>query len=112
MATHKNAGGSLLLWLLLFATAAGLAILLLLTAALVALAQALDSYIWSALAIGGVFAIAATVIYLCFVRRSLAYLHEQAATVYEVARLAKNAYEWVADKVRWFRAIWNLGSEG
>ena len=99
------------MWLLLFLAAAALATLLLLTSAVVALALALGSYIWSTLALGGLFTIAAAVIYLLFVRKALASLHEQAATIYEVARLAKNAYEWVADKVRWFRAIWNLGSE-
>ena len=112
MATHKKPGEHLLPWLLLFATAALLAIVLLLTAAVVALAQVLGSYSWSTLALGALFAVAAVAIYLLFVRRALAHLHEQAATIYEVARLAKNAYEWVADKVRWFRAIWNLGSEG
>ena len=111
MTAHKKSGENLLWWLLIFAATAGLAILLLLASAVVALAQALGSYIWSTLALGGLFAILTAVVYLLFVRKALTRLREQASTIYEVAKLAKNAYDWVAEKVRWFRAIWNLGSE-
>lgn len=111
MATHPSSGGNLFVSLLLFLAAAGLALLLLLASAVAWVAQLLDSFIWSALIFGGLFAVAAVLIYLLLVRSSLAHVREQAATIYEVAHLVERACEWVEDKVRWFRAIWNLGSD-
>ncbi len=111
MAAQKSSGGNFLVSLLLFVTAAGIAVLLLLVSAVVWLSALLDSFIFSTLILGGVFTLVATAIYFLSMRKSLAHIREQAETIYEVARLAKNAYEWLAEKLRWIRAIWNFGTE-
>ena len=111
MAAHQSSGGNIVVSLLLFLTTAALAILLLLTAAVTGLTLLLDSLVYASLILGALFAVAAAVIYLLCVRKPLSKLREQFSTVYEVARLAHDAYEWVADKLRWIRAIWNASDE-
>lgn len=111
MATHNSPGSHLVVSLLLFLAAAGIALLLLLTAAVVWLSEVLDSLIGSALLLGALFAVAAAAIYWIWVRKPLAHLRDRAETIYEVARIAKNAYDWVTDKLHWFRTLWSMGSE-
>ncbi len=111
MATQKSSGGNILVSLLLFIAAAGIAILLLLVSAVVWLSVILDSVVWATLMLGGVFAAVAAAVYYLLVRKSLVSVRRQLETVYEVARLVQNAYEWVADKLRWIGALWNMFRE-
>lgn len=111
MAAQKSSGGNFIVSLLLFVTSAGIAVLLLLVSAVVWLSALLDSFILSTLVLGATFVAIATAIYFLYMRKSLANIREQAETIYEVARLAKNAYDWLAEKLRWIRTIWNLGTE-
>ncbi len=111
MATQKSSGGHLLVSLLLFVAAAGIAILLLIVSAVVWLSVVLDSVVWSASILGGAFAAIAAAVYFLLVRRSLAAMRERLETIYEVARKVQNAYEWVADKLRWIGALWNMFRE-
>lgn len=111
MATQKSSGGNLLVSLLLFVATAGIAILLLLVSAVVWLSVVLDSIVWSTLILGGVFAVAAAAVYYLLVRKSLVAMRERLETVYEVARKVQNAYEWIADKLRWIGALWNMFRE-
>lgn len=111
MAAQRSSGGNFIVSLLLFVTLAGIAVLLLLVSAVVWLSTVLDSFILSTLIFGVAFAVVAAAIYFLSLRKSLVHIREQAETIYEVARLAKNAYEWTTEKLRWIRAIWNLGTE-
>lgn len=111
MATQKSSGGNFLVSLLLFVAAAGIAILLLIVSAVVWLSVVLDSIVWSTLILGGAFAVIAAAVYILLVRKSLVAMRERIETVYEVARKVQNAYEWVADKLRWIGALWNMFRE-
>ena len=107
MATQRSSGGHFIAWLLLFVVTAGFALLLLIASAVLWLAVVLDSSILSTLILGGFFAVVATAIYFLCMRRSLVRVQEQVATIYEVARMAKSAYEWIADKFHWVGVLWS-----
>lgn len=110
MENRKTSGGNFVASAAFFILSALIAIYLLLSAAVVGLAEALDSFIFSALIIGGFFAIAAVVIYLVSIREAINRMRERIETVYEVARIAKEGYDWIADKFSLFLRL--LGLDG
>jgi len=95
---NKPSGGRFIAALLFFATTAGIAILLLLTALVIWLSSVTGSFIASALIAGGFFA----VLYLFAIRDAVEQIRRQAETVYEVAHAAQTGYEWLAGKVSLF----------
>ena len=95
---NKPSGGRFIAALLFFATTAGIAILLLLTALVIWLSSVTGSFIASALIAGGFFAVLAAVIYLLAIREGVERIRDQVETVYDVARAAKEGYEWLTDK--------------
>ena len=90
---NKPSGGRFIAALLFFATTAGIAILLLLTALVIWLSSVTGSFIASALIAGG---------YLFAIRDAVEQIRRQAETVYEVAHAAQTGYEWLAGKVSLF----------
>ncbi|MDE6375052.1 MAG: hypothetical protein K2L09_04850 [Alistipes sp.] len=91
-------GGHLMLALLFFCVTAGTAILLLIAALVVAISELLGSLIWSTLIVGALFALTALAIYYFSIRGPLEQLRTRLETVYDVARLVKQAYDWVSRK--------------
>ena len=77
---------------------ASIAIFLLLTALVVWLSEVTGSFILSSLIVGGFFAVLAAVIYLLAIREGVERIRDQVETVYDVARAAKEGYEWLTDK--------------
>ena len=100
MTTHDRSArsGNLVPALLLFALTATIALLLLIAALVLGLAELLGSLIGAAALVGGVFAAGAAGIYFLAIRGPLEQLRARIETVYDVARLVKQAYDWVADK--------------
>ena len=96
---NKPSGGRFIAALLFFATTAGIAILLLLTALVIWLSSVTGSFIASALIAGGFFAL---LVYLFAIRDAVEQIRRQAETVYEVAHAAQTGYEWLAGKVSLF----------
>lgn len=96
---NKPSGGRFIAALLFFATTAGIAILLLLTALVIWLSSVTGSFIASALIAGGFFAVLALLVYLFAIRDAVEQIRRQAETVYEVAHAAQTGYEWLAGKV-------------
>ena len=97
---NKPSGGRFIAALLFFATTAGIAILLLLTALVIWLSSVTGSFIASALIAGGFFAVLALLVYLFAIRDAVEQIRRQA--VYEVAHAAQTGYEWLAGKVSLF----------
>ena len=89
---------AILFFVLCIAAAATLVI----AAAVIWLGEILDSVALSALIFGGAAAVAALVIYLASVRRSVRILHDYLETVYDTSRMAKSGYEQVKS---WFTLI-------
>ena len=96
---NKPSGGRFIAALLFFATTAGIAILLLLTALVIWLSSVTGSFIASALIAGGFFAVLAL---LVAIHDAVEQIRRQAETVYEVAHAAQTGYEWLAGKVSLF----------
>lgn len=82
-----------------FALTASIAIVLLVTAAVVWLSELTGSFIISALIMGVFFAILATTIYQLAVKEGMERMRNQIDTIYEVARAVQTGYEWIMDKV-------------
>lgn len=82
-----------------FTTTAIIALLLLLTAVVVWLSELTGSFIFSALIVGGFFAMVSMMIYLLSVRDAMEEIRDEIDTIYEVARTVKTGYEWVTEKV-------------
>lgn len=95
-------GGHFAIWLLLFCMAAMIALLLLITALVVWLSELLGSPIWSVLAVGGVFLIAAAGIYFLTLKGPIVQFRDQMETVYDAARLLKQGYDWIRRKLDFF----------
>ena len=95
---REPSGGRFVVALLLFATSAVIAVLLLLTALVVWLSALTGSFIASTLILGALFGILAAVIYLLSVREGAERIPTRAETVYEGARAARSGYEWLVEK--------------
>ena len=94
----KTSGGSFVAALVFFVMTASIAIFLLLTALVEWLSVVTGSFILSSLIVGGFFAVLAAVIYLLAIREGVERIRDQVETVYDVARAAKEGYEWLTDK--------------
>ena len=81
--------------ILFFVLCIAAAVTLLTAAAVMWLAELLDSVALSALIFSGAAAIVALIIYLGSVRRSVRIIHDWFGTVYETSRIAKSGYEKV-----------------
>jgi len=91
--------GSALIGFALFAI---MAILLLLTAFVVWLAERTGSLIIAAALVGAFFAILSTLIYLLVLRDAIRLIGSRLDTVYEVAHTAQTGYEWLTERIsRW-----------
>ena len=95
MDNRKTSGGSFVAALVFFVMTASIAIFLLLTALVVWLSEVTGSFILSSLIVGGFFAVLAAVIYLLAIREGVERIRDQVETVYDVARAAKEGYEWL-----------------
>ncbi len=106
MESGKSSGGNFVAALLFFVLTALAAACILLTALVVWLSELLGSLSVSAAILGGCFTLIALCIYLFSLRRSIERMREQMETVYDVARLAKEGYDWVNDKFhRWIQRL-------
>lgn len=99
MESRNPTGGAFALALALFALTALTSIFMILTATLVWLSELTGSMIASAMIAGIFFAILASVIYLISLRPAFERLRDRMETVYDVARLAKEGYEWATGKL-------------
>lgn len=84
---------------------ASIAIFLLLTALVVWLSEVTGSFILSSLIVGGFFAVLAAVIYLLAIREGRGAHPRPGRNVYDVARAAKEGYEWLTDKFLLFMKL-------
>ncbi len=109
MATHNKpaANGRLFVAALACCTSAGIAIVLLVAALVIGLSELLGSFTWSALLAGGVFALLAAGIYLFSLKEPLEQIRTRIETVYDVARLLKQGYDWVREKLDFFVRLKN-----
>ena len=98
MDNRKTSGGSFVAALVFFVMTASIAIFLLLTALVEWLSVVTGSFILSSLIVGEFFAVLAAVIYLLAIREGVERIRDQVETVYDVARAAKEGYEWLTDK--------------
>ena len=103
MDNRKTSGGSFVAALVFFVMTASIAIFLLLTALVVWLSEVTRSFILSSLIVGGFFAVLAAVIYA--IREGVERIRDQVETVYDVARAAKEGYEWLTDKFLLFMKL-------
>lgn len=99
METGKSSGGGFVVVFLLFGTCVAITILMLLTALVVWLSEVMGSFIAATLILSGLFAAASAGIYLLAIREAVERIRSRAETVYEVARTARNGYEWVMRRV-------------
>ncbi len=106
-------GGHFALWLLLFCIATTIALVLLIMALVVGLSELFGSLIWAALAAGSLFLLAAVGIYILMLKGPIAQLRAQVETIYDVARLLKQGYDWVHRKLDFlFRLLDELRHAG
>lgn len=101
------AGGHFFVALVCFCISAVIAIVLLVAALVIGLSELLGSFTWSALLVGVLFALAAGGIYLFSIKGTMERIRAQAETIYDVARLFKQAYDWVKDKLEVFVQLRN-----
>lgn len=108
MSSGRSAGsGSFLLALLLFCVAAMLAVVLLIAALVIGVSQWLGSFVWSTLLLGGLFLLVAVTLWLLAIRGPIRQVKARIDTVYDVARLLKRGYDWIAAKVDFFVRLKN-----
>ena len=96
------AGGHFFLALLCFCMSAAIAIVLLVTALVIGVSELLGSFTWSALSVGLLFALAAGGVYLFSLKARAEQLRSRMETIYDVARLFKQTYDWIHDKLGFF----------
>lgn len=105
-ANNKSAaGGHFFIALLGFCMTAAIAIVLLVAALVIGMSELLGSFTWSALLVGLLFVLAAGAIYFFSIKRTMAQIRSQVETIYDVARLFKQAYDWVRDKLGFFTRL-------
>lgn len=107
----KSTSGNFALGLVCFLLAAMAAACMLLTALLVWFSEVMGSLALAALIIGGAFVIIAVLLYYCTLHRALARIRSQLDTVYYVARLAKNGYEWISEKIQLWLHFFGIGKK-
>lgn len=104
----KSAGsGGFLLWLLLFCVASLIAVVLLIVALVIGVSEWLGAFVWAALLVGGLFLLLAAAIWFLAIRGPMQQIKARIDTVYDVARLFKLAYDWIAGKLEFFVRLKN-----
>ena len=78
--------------IMLFATTALVAFVLVVAALVIWLAEIVGSGAIAALMVGGLFLVVSLLIYLISVRRAMEYLHDKVETIYDVAFTARQGY--------------------
>lgn len=99
MKSRSKGGEHLLGVVTLFVITSFLASVLLLSALLLFVSELLGSMLLSLLVVGGAAALVALMIYLCSLRPLVREIREQLETIYEVAALARAAFDWVRVKL-------------
>lgn len=107
MSLRRSSVGRLILSLSLFFVTTGTAFLLLVASAVAGLTIWMDSFVFAALTLGTLLAVVAAAIYFVFIRKPMAVLSGRVRSVFQVVRIAKNACEWIVDKLLW---IWAIGN--
>lgn len=97
MREHRNPGGSIVIPLICFIFASIIAILLIIGAFVMWLAELTGSVAVASLITGGFFIVLSAVIYYLSVRRGLEEILDRLDTVYEVASRIKEAYAWLSE---------------
>ncbi len=104
---NRSGGGRFVVSLIFFLLSAVMAILLLVTATIVWLSALIGSFTLSALIVGICFVILTMLIYMLSIRRYVEEIRAEVETIYDVARLAQQGYEWVSDKLEFIFQIRN-----
>ena len=76
-----------------------IAVVMLLWALVIWLAQLTGSMIWATLILGGVFALIALIVYLVSVRPAVQYISDQLDNIAEMAQIVRSGYNWITDKL-------------
>lgn len=79
--------------IVVFGITALIAVVMLLWALVIWLAQLTGSMIWATLILGGVFALIALIVYLVSVRPAVQY------NIAEMAQIVRSGYNWITDKL-------------
>ncbi len=81
--------------LLIFVIVTALALIFLLTAAVIWLAHVLGSLSAALLLVGGVLAVISITLYTSTIRWQIKHCKDQIETIYQVATMARNGYQWI-----------------
>lgn len=84
--------------IVLFAITATVAVVMLLAALVVWLAEVTGSMIWATLIVGGFFALVATILYFASVQGAIRHIRNQVDTIYEMAQIVHTGYKWATEK--------------
>lgn len=82
--------------IVVFGITALIAVVMLLWALVIWLAQLTGSMIWATLILGGVFAL---IVYLVSVRPAVQYISDQLDNIAEMAQIVRSGYNWITDKL-------------
>ena len=85
--------------IVVFGITALIAVVMLLWALVIWLAQLTGSMIWATLILGGVFALIALIVYLVSVRPAVQYISDQLDNIAEMAQIVRSGYNWITDKL-------------
>ena len=85
--------------IVVFGITALIAVVMLLWALVIWLAQLTGSMIWATLILGGVFALIALIVYLDSVRPAVQYISDQLDNIAEMAQIVRSGYNWITDKL-------------
>lgn len=85
--------------IVVFGITAMIAVVMLLWALVIWLAQLTGSMIWATLILGGFFALVSLIIYLASVRPAVQYISDQLDNIAEMAKIVRSGYNWVSDKL-------------
>lgn len=103
---QENAShGNFVIALILFVLVAAAGVVLLITALVEWLSVLTGSMIAATLIVSGVCFLIALAIYLSALHKPLARMQDQVETVYDVARTAREGYEWITEKIRMLRLL-------
>lgn len=105
MNREHASGGNFVIALILFVLIAASGVLLLITALVEWLSVLTGSTIAATLIVSGVCFLIALAIYLLSLHKPLAHMQDKVETVYDVARTAREGYEWVMDKIEMLRLL-------
>ncbi len=104
--------GNFALGLIWFVLIAATGVGLLIMSLVVWLSALTGSMIAALLIVSGICFLLAGTIYFLTLRETLSRIQHQIDTVYEVARAAHAAYEWLTDKLHLLASLWIISSRG